>query len=166
MGGTLAYSHGVDVVSVFFVDADEALQHLVLGNECLDDAQTAQRLVELRQHVAPAVLDGGRLRLQLTAYLAHNPAGQRSDDDNEYRQLPAYCQHGSKTYDDGDGLAYQHVDTAGDGVLYGSHVGRHARYDVALALLREETQRQLQHFLIHLDTDVADDTRAQWYHDG
>ncbi len=166
MSGILAQRHGTGVLTELVIDIDEALQHLLLGNESLDDAQSAQRLIELCQHTAPHALNNGRLALQFTAYRTHNPSGKGCHDDDEDCQLPTYPQHGGETYDDGDGLSDEHVDTAGNTALHGTDVTRHTGNDITLSLLAEEAQRQLQHLLIHLDTDISYQACLQRYHDG
>ena len=164
MSGTLADGHRVDILAELVIDAHEALQHLLFSNEGLDDTQTAQRLVELSQDVAPLTLHLGRLTLQLTADRTHNPACQGGYDNDKHGELPADGEHGGEADDDGYRLADKHVDTAGNTVLYRSHVGRHTGNDVALALVREETQRQAQHLVVDLDTDIANDARPQGNH--
>ena len=79
--------------------------------------------------------------------------------------MPTDCKHRSKANDDGNGLANEHIDTAGDGILDSTHVSRHTGNDVALALLGEETQGELQHFLVNLNTNVANHTRSKGNHD-
>ena len=139
VSSTLTDGHGIGLVAILFVDINEALQHLLLSYEGLDDAQTSQRLVKLCQHVAPLSLNRGRLALQLTTDGTHNPTCQRGNNDDKQGELPTDCEHRSKADDDGNGLANEHIDTAGDGILYSTHVSRHTGNDVALALLGEET---------------------------
>ena len=79
------------------------------------------------------------MALQFTADGAHNPSGHGGHKNHKERHLPANPQHGSEANDDGDGLADEHVDTAGDATFHGTDVTGHTGNDVALALLAEET---------------------------
>ena len=115
---TLTDGHRIDIFTKLVVDTHKTLQHLLFGNEGLDDTQTAQRLVELSQNVAPLTLHLGRLTLQLTADRTHNPACQGSYDNDKHGELPADGEHGGEADNDGDRLADKHVDTAGNTVLY------------------------------------------------
>ena len=53
VGGLLAYLHAGEVVTVAGVGAVETLVHLLLGAEGLDDAQSAEGLLDLAHGVAP-----------------------------------------------------------------------------------------------------------------
>ena len=166
VGRALADDHVVHGLAVVVIGLGEAERHLLLGQEGLDDAQAAQRFVQLRHDVAPLCLGGGRLPFQLAADHAHHPSGEGQDNDDEQRHLPADGEQGGEIDDEGDGVAQQHVDGAGQGVLHGGDVGAHAGDDVALALFGEEAQRQAQHLVVDLDADVAHDARAQGDHHG
>ena len=89
VGQRLAYVHPHDVVAVVRVHAVEALVHLLLGTEGLDDAQSAQRFLYLTHRVAPQGLRLDALPLQLAAHNAHEPAEEGHEDDGEERELPA-----------------------------------------------------------------------------
>ena len=162
----LADDHGVDRVAVFLVDFAKTVGHLPLCQEGLDDAQAAQRLVQLRHDAAPLRLHRGRAALQLAGDGAHAPARQGQDDDDEQRHLPAEGEHDEEVDQYGDGVAQQHVHRAGDVGLHGGDVGAHAGDDVALALFGEEAQREAQHLAVDLQPDVAHHARAQRHHHG
>ena len=166
MGGVLADDHRIHATAKLIVDEGEALQHLRLGDEGFDDAQAAQRLVQLRDDVTPLALHGRGLALQLAADDTHDPACHGSYDDDEDRQLPAGGEEGEEADEDGDGLPDKHVNGAGDGALNALNVSGHTGDDISFSLFGEETQRQLQHLLINLHADVAYDARAQGHHDG
>ena len=84
----LARVHPEYVVAVFLVHLSELCVHLVLGVECLDDAQSAQRLLHHAHRIAPKRLRLHRVLLQAAAHIAHEPTEQRHEYDGEKRKLP------------------------------------------------------------------------------
>ena len=166
MRSILSDNHLVHATTELIVDKNEALQHLMLGNKGLDDAQSAQSLVQLGYNVAPLSLNSRRLTFQLTADNTHNPSCDWSYDDYENGKLPTDCEQSEEAYQDGDRLTNEHIDTTGDGVFHYLNVCRHTGNDVTLTLFREEAQRQFQHLLINLNTDITNDTCSEGYHNG
>ena len=141
----------------------KALLHLALGKESLDDTQSAQGLIELCQQRAPVVLCLLGLALELTADGAHHPSQGRHSHEHEERELPTEEEEGEQRHDDGDGVLDEHLQRVGERGLQSTHVATHAGYDVALALLGEEAERQSHYLIIYLYADVAHHACAQRY---
>ena len=160
MGRRLADVDTHDVVAIGRIDLVEPAVHLLFGTEGLDDAQSAQRLLDLAHRVAPQGLGLDALRLQLATHIAHQPAHDGHDDEREERQLPGNEDEGRKIRDDEDRILEQHLERRHDGVLNLLHVATHTGNDVALALLREEAKWQCRNLLVELVADVTHHARA------
>ena len=155
MGHLLAGVHAAYVLAVFRVNLVEAAVHLLLGAEGLYDAQSAKRLLHLAHRVAPQRLRLYRLLLQLAAHKAHEPAHDGHYDEREERQLPADDEQRGKIEHYQYRVLEEHVEARHYGVLNLLHVAAHARYDVALALLGEESERQRRNLAVELVAYVA-----------
>ena len=162
----LPHIHAHELLAVCGVHTVEACIHLLLGAERLDDAQSAERLLHLTHGIAPQVLRFLGVLLQLTAHGSHHPAEQGHEEQREQRELPRYGHERSEVADDEYGVLEEHVERRHYGVFYLLHVARHTRYDVALALLREEAERQLCYLGVQLVAYVAHHTSAHGYHYG
>ena len=164
VSGILPYHHLRHLPAVFIVLLIKTLGHLLLRNECLDDAQSAQCLVQMGDDITPAALYAGRLALQFSAYLAHHPSCQRCNNEDKQRQLPTDRKQGNKAYHYGYGLTYHHIHRRHNRSLHTLHIGTHAGYDVAFPLLGEETQRKFQHLVIQLRADIPNHSGTQRHH--
>ena len=160
MSQLLAGVHAAYVLAVFRVNLVKAAVHFLLGAECLYYAQSAKRLLHLAHRVAPQRLRLYRLLFQLSAHKAHKPAHYGHDDEREERQLPAYDEQRCKIEYYQYRVLEQHVEARHYGVLNLLYVAAHARYDVALALLREESERQRRDFAVKLVAYVAHNASA------
>ena len=87
----------------------ETVHHLVFGYESLDDAQSAQRLFQLRHRVAPFPLGFQRLAFQLLADLSHQPAHTRQYQDSKQGQLPTGYNQSGKIKQNQDRILEQHI---------------------------------------------------------
>ena len=160
MGKTLTDVHSHDVIAISRVHRVEALVHLLLSTERLDDAQSAQRLLHLTHRVAPQRLCLDGLLLQLASHKPHEPAEQRNEDDCEQRELPRDDEQRDEIDDDENRILEQHVERRHDRIFYLLHITTHACNDIALTLLAEEAQRERSDFLIELIADVAHHTSS------
>ena len=106
----LPHVHPRDVVAIGRIHAVEALVHLLLGAECLDNAQTAERFLDLAHRVAPQRLRLHRLLLQFLADQAHKPAENRHENDGEQRQLPRNDEQRGEIDDNQDWVLKQHFE--------------------------------------------------------
>ena len=147
-------------------DAVEAFLHLLLGPECLDDAQAAEGLFNLRHRVAPQRLGLQGLRFQLAADPAHDPEHEGSEQDGEEGHLPGNENQGAEVEDDQDWVLDQHVQGGRDGSLDFLDVAADAGDDVSFPLLGEEAQGQAEDLAIDFHPDVLDQAGADRDHHG
>ena len=156
----LPHVHPRNVVAIGRIHAVEALVHRLLGAESLDNPQSAERFLHLTHRVAPQRLRLHRLRLQLLANQAHKPAENRHENDGEQRELPRNDEQRGEIDHNQNRILKQHVERRHNRIFDFLHIAAHACNDVALALLREETERQRRDFLVELVADVAHHARA------
>ena len=161
MGRTLAHGYAVGDVAILVVDLHEALHHLVLGDEGLDDAQAAQRLLNLAHTVRQAALHKQRAGLQLLAYRTDSPGQQGHHQQGEEGELPAEAYHSAQVNEDEDRVLDHHVQRAADAGIHLVDIGRDAGEDIPLALLGKEAEGQLEYLPVDVLPDVAQDTGAQ-----
>ena len=90
--------------------AREALHHLALGNEGLDDAQSAQSLVEFGHNLTPLILYKLRLAFQFAAHRTHDPACDGNEEQDKDRKFPTQNEHREEAHQDGDGRLDEHID--------------------------------------------------------
>ncbi len=166
MGHLLTDSDAQQLVAVSGVGLVEAVVHLLLRIEGLDDAQAAERLLHLTHRVAPKLLGLYALRLQLTADKAHEPAEDGYEDDGEDGELPRDDEQRDEVEEDENGVLKQHVERRHDAVLNLLYVAAHAGNDVALALLAEKAQRQRGYLMVELVADVAHNAGADGHDRG
>ena len=162
----LAGGYPVDSIAVFVAALIETLHHLVFGNEGFNDTQPAQGFFQLRHGIAPLCLRIQRLPFQFLAYRAHYPAHARKHQQREQRQLPTDGYQCAEIGYNQYRVLYQHIQRTGNGCLHLGNVAAHAGYDIAFPFFGKETQRQVQHLIIYLRTDVAHHARAERNHHG
>ena len=160
VGELLACIDPAYLLPVGAVDRVEAAVHLLFGAESLDYAQSAERFLDETHRVAPHCLCLDGLRLELSADETHEPSHHRNDDKGEQGELPADEKERGEVEDNEYGVLEKHVERRHDGALHLLHVAAHAGYDVALALLGEEAQRQRRYLAVELVAYVAHHTGA------
>ena len=141
MGCTLAQGHTSGYVTIVVIDFREALHHLTLGYECLDDTETSQGLLYLADAVTQAGLHQQRTGLEALAYRTYSPCQQRHNEQGEEGQLPTDADECGQINDDEDGVLHNHVERTADAGIHLVDIRGYAGEDVALAFLREESQR-------------------------
>ena len=119
----------------------EALGHVALGAEGLDDTQPAEGLLDLADELAPQRLRLEAIALEALAHTPHNEARQWQDEEDEEREAPAQDEHTAEVDDDEDGVLQQQVEGAHHRVLHLADVPRDACQHITLALFAEEAQR-------------------------
>ena len=165
MGELVAAAHAPRQVAVFLVLAGKAVLHLLLGVERLDDAQSANGLLDVAHDGAQLVLLLERHALEVLAHTAHDQAGNRQQDEHKERQLPAHKEHHRQAHHYHDGVLEHHVERHHHRVLHLGNVAAHAGHHVALALTGEETYGQRHHLVVDHRPEVAHHARAQRYHE-
>ena len=164
MGAGLAYADmGVLALHVAG-DGVEAVGHLAFGQERLDYAQAAECLFDLRHGVGPEALGFEAARLEFTTYRGHNQQHNWREDQCKDRQFPRHRKEHGEVDDDQNRVLDQHVQRTGYRGLDFLDIAAHTGYDVALALLREETYRQREDFAVNLHAHVLDYAGAYRYH--
>ena len=160
MGQLLAYVHTHDVVAVGCVHAVEARVHLLLGAECLDDTQSAERLLHLTHRVAPQSLRLDGVGFQPSSHNAHEPTEHGYEDYRKQGELPRHHKQRREVGYYEDRILEKHIQRRHYRVLNLLHVAAHTGNDVALAFLGEEAERQRCNLLIELVADVAHHSSA------
>ena len=166
MGGALADGYLHRRFAVLVVDGHKTAFHLALCNECLDDAQAAERLLKLAESVAPLRLGIEGVALERLAYAANTDGHDGHDDQGEQRELPTQIDERADIDEQEDGVLDDHVERRADRGVHFVDVGRDARQDVAFALFGEEGQRQRQHLAVEVGTDVAHNAGADGHKRG
>ena len=157
----MAYGHAHHGITVGVVDVGKALLHLTLGEEGLDDTESAQGLVELCQQGTPVVLCLLGFALELATDGSHGPCQCGHSYDDEEGELPAEEEEAREGDHDGDGVLDEHLQRVGERGFESAHVATHTRNDISLALLGEETQGQSHYLIIYLYAYVAYHACAQ-----
>ena len=164
MGQLVAAAHAGHDVAVLLVLPLKAAFHLALGVKGLDDAQTADGLLDVAQHHAPLGLSLERNALQAFAHTAHHEPCHRQQHKHKQSQLPTQGNHHRQAGYDHDRILEHHVERGHDGVLHLGHITAHAGHHVALALVGEETDGQGHDLVVNLVADVAHHARANGNH--
>ena len=128
--------------------------------ECLDNAQAAECLLDGRHQRAPLLLSHERRALQPLAYAPHHESSHWQQHKHKNRQLPTNHNHHAKTHDNHYRILEHHIERRHNGVFHLSHVARHTRHNVALALAREEADGKAQNLVVDKIADVAHDSRT------
>ena len=160
----VAALHAARDVAVFLVLLREAALHLVLGIEGLDDAQSANGLLDVAQQRAPLVLPIERHAFQALAHGAHDEPGNGQQHKHKQGELPAHNHHHRQAHDNHDGILEHHVERRHDAVLHLGHIAAHARHHIALALVAEETDGQAHNPVVDLVAYVAHHAGANGNH--
>ncbi len=154
------YHHALKRVAVQIVDTVETFVHLLLGTESLYYAQSAERLLHLAHSVTPQGLHVERLRLELAAHHSHEPSHGGNHGKSEERQLPTDEEQRNNIAHNEDRILEKHVERRHYRCLHLVHVAGDARYDVTLAFVGEETQRQRRYLEVYQIAYVADYSRT------
>ena len=109
--GVDAHHHADHSFAEFVVDEVEAFGHFLFGDECFDDAQSAECFFYLCHYLGESCLHGGGLVFESFADGSHEPCCGWCDDEDEDGELPADGEECGEADDDGDGLLYE----CGDG---------------------------------------------------
>ena len=152
--------HAHDVVAIAAVHLVEAPVHLILGAECLDDAQSAQGFLYHTHRITPKRLRLGALCLQLLSYNTHEPAEWWHKEDGEEGELPADADERDEIEENENRILEEHIERRHDAVLYFLHITAHSGDDISLALFAEEAQRKRGNLLVELVADIANNTRT------
>ena len=136
----------------------EAVGHLFLRQECLDDTQATQGLLDLAHGIAPHRLRLGGFASELAPQPSHEEHHGGSEQQHKYRQLPGYEHKRAYIEKNQDGILDEHVQGSCNGILDFLDVSAHTGHDIALALLAEVSQRQGQQFAIQLVAKVFHDS--------
>ena len=110
----LATRHGVGEAVEFLVLLMEAAAHLLLGVEGLDDAQTAESLLDVGHEYAPLRLPFERLTFEALAHATHDDADEGQQKEHEDGKLPRHCNHHAQAGDNHDGVLEQHIERRHD----------------------------------------------------
>ena len=158
---TNSHSHGS--ITVFIVDLRKTLLHLLLSNECFDDAESSQSLFYLTDTITPFRLGKERTCFQLLADTTNTPCQQWHHQQREQRELPTHGKHGTYIDKNKDRILDQHVERGGDATIYLVHIGTHTCQDITFSFFWEERQRQRKNLLVDVSTDVAHNTCTEWH---
>ena len=135
----LAARHREEQPRELGVDVVEFLADVVRGVVALDELHARQRLVQDAHHVAHALLALHGGVAQFLDDAADDECHERQEEDREDRQFPRDGEHRHQIADDEERFAESYLQRVGDAELHDHHVLRDARHDVALALLAEKS---------------------------
>ena len=147
-----------------FVAFLKTVLYLRLRIESLDNTQATQRLLYLTHQIPPLLLSLERFPFQLLSDRSHHISGERQQDEDKKRQLPADGDHPDQVDQDQDRVFEEHIKRTHDRSLDLVHISRNACDYIPLPLFREKAQREFRYLAVDLIADVADDTRTDRDH--
>ena len=163
---TLAYGHPTGNVAILVRYAFETIDHLVLGNESLDDAQPTQCLLNLTDAVGEFGLHGQGLRLQFLTDSPNAECHQGHYKQSEEGKLPTDYDECSHVNEDEDGILDDHIQRGGDGRIYLVDVSCDTCHDVALALFAKEGEGQTNNLAINVVAYITHNAGSEWSQHG
>ena len=142
----------------------EAVTHLALCGERLDDAHAAEGFFKLRHGFAPLILGIHALALEFASDFSHRPTHQGQHNDGKEGEFPRCIDEYAEIAEQEDGVLNQHFERTRHGGFNLVDVTTHAGNDVALAFAREEGKGEGDDLVVHLRADVSHDARAHGHH--